>query len=434
MKTSTLLLCTFLAAGVASVIATGCGPSDDEECSVSTCPTGCCDDKGVCNNGLTSDACGVGGGACQTCSGDLTCQSGTCTGSGGGSGTKPGAKWCTDYVTAYCDYQARCGTAVSVEACRATEGLLFEYFCGLTIAPALNDGRITADAQLTNTCFTFMSDTFSCEAGDEDPIYENPDCAELLAGKVALGGDCYHDAECANGWCDDSASCPGTCVARVGLGEPTSSDAACEDGLYQYYGDDTCQVPVAAGEDCSGLPPSSTRQGCVPGHYCDGTNLTCTPKGTAGDSCADSDACIPTLLCLLGECTARGNVGDPCLGQTCMNGLFCNAALPGSAGLCAEPGAEEAACYQASDCEGNLLCLGADPQGGTKGQCTAPVAEGEACADSSVCAEGLYCASGSCEQTKPDAETCTDNEECESGYCDAGVCGAFFGICFDPTP
>ncbi len=57
----------------------------DPPCSPSTCPTGCCDAKGVCQAGSTVDACGSSGQACTTCNLGQSCRFGFgASGSGNG--------------------------------------------------------------------------------------------------------------------------------------------------------------------------------------------------------------------------------------------------------------------------------------------------------------------------------------------------------------
>lgn|SRR5215831_2265811 len=46
-------------------------------CDASSCPNGCCDGNNICRSGTELTACGTGGQACSSCSGD-TCSGGTC--------------------------------------------------------------------------------------------------------------------------------------------------------------------------------------------------------------------------------------------------------------------------------------------------------------------------------------------------------------------
>ena len=47
-------------------------------CSGASCPIGCCDGR-TCQDGTTSNRCGRGGAACDTCADDQECVDGTCT-------------------------------------------------------------------------------------------------------------------------------------------------------------------------------------------------------------------------------------------------------------------------------------------------------------------------------------------------------------------
>ncbi|MFZ5438945.1 MAG: hypothetical protein ACOZQL_02995, partial [Myxococcota bacterium] len=77
---------------VAVLVLSGCGPTTPK-CDSSTCATGCCDAKGLCQGGATPTACGSFGAACQACQLGFQCQLGVCVpggGMGGGSSTGGG--------------------------------------------------------------------------------------------------------------------------------------------------------------------------------------------------------------------------------------------------------------------------------------------------------------------------------------------------------
>lgn len=72
----------------------GGGPSANA-CNATTCPSGCCDAAGLCQGGITPQACGSSGLTCMVCSSGTACQFGFCvpmssTGGGGGSATGGG--------------------------------------------------------------------------------------------------------------------------------------------------------------------------------------------------------------------------------------------------------------------------------------------------------------------------------------------------------
>jgi hypothetical protein len=62
-----------------------CTANDGEPCNADTCPSGCCDETGDCQQGLTGIACGTGAVACQNClgSGEI-CVNQVCALSDGG--------------------------------------------------------------------------------------------------------------------------------------------------------------------------------------------------------------------------------------------------------------------------------------------------------------------------------------------------------------
>lgn len=78
--------------GVVMAMAPSCGST--KACSSTTCSTGCCDAKGVCQAGSSNGACGQLGGTCQVCQIAQACSLGTCSqtnGNGGGSSNGGGS-------------------------------------------------------------------------------------------------------------------------------------------------------------------------------------------------------------------------------------------------------------------------------------------------------------------------------------------------------
>ncbi|MFZ5441482.1 MAG: hypothetical protein ACOZQL_15860 [Myxococcota bacterium] len=76
--------------GLVMAIAPSCGGS---KCTPSSCPTGCCDDKGQCQDGRSNGACGQLGNTCTACLLGQSCNLGTCmlgSNIGGGSGNTGG--------------------------------------------------------------------------------------------------------------------------------------------------------------------------------------------------------------------------------------------------------------------------------------------------------------------------------------------------------
>jgi hypothetical protein len=54
---------------------------DDASACAATCPSGCCDSTGACQDGTADDVCGTGGATCSDCtSTGGTCKSGACSG------------------------------------------------------------------------------------------------------------------------------------------------------------------------------------------------------------------------------------------------------------------------------------------------------------------------------------------------------------------
>lgn len=84
-----------LSLGVLAALSPSCGNSGGGACSATSCPEGCCDEKGVCRGGISEDACGPrAGGACAVCSATERCDNRACSprigGTGGGTGASGG--------------------------------------------------------------------------------------------------------------------------------------------------------------------------------------------------------------------------------------------------------------------------------------------------------------------------------------------------------
>lgn len=422
---------TLVGASIASVVVSGCGPSDKVTCSATTCPTGCCDAEGVCQAGTTLNACGVAGAACQSCSSSEVCGGGQCSvpGNNNNNGKNP-EQWCEDYLDAYCDYAVRCGQMHAKESCIEASRLVMAA-CRAQIQPAIQKGRMTIDGGRISTCFAFISNEMSCEDESGDPTTASDDCNAMFTGTVAAGGACYVDLECTEGhYCDDSSTCPGICTPQVGVGETASRSSACETGLYLYWSNDTCQAPVAAGASCAPLPGAFDPQECVAGHFCDSDTELCTPNRAAGEACTDSAECEGTLRCLEDQCRAIGGPGASCTSWfECKSDLYCEEAPEGMPGTCKVLGGMGSPCVDSDACKPGLTCAGAGGEG--PGQCAEPTALGGSCEDSASCGSDGYCLEGTCTARKASGEPCTEYFECAAGYCAGDVCGEFFDICLD---
>lgn len=84
----------WFAAGLLLGLLVSLAPACQSPCGPEIC-SGCCDSAGLCQTGLESAACGLGGGACTVCDGALICPTGEClkamdSGDGGADGGSDG--------------------------------------------------------------------------------------------------------------------------------------------------------------------------------------------------------------------------------------------------------------------------------------------------------------------------------------------------------
>lgn len=227
-------------------------------------------------------------------------------------------------------------------------------------------------------------------------------CQRAFRGTVGLAQPCASSPECGpSRFCDGGAGvCPGTCRDRVGPGQ--ACDAAegplCAPDLF-CVSDGTssrCAEPfLGVGEVCDGF-----LLGCKWGLVCDGATSppTCAPGGTQGNPCLGGIFCQAGLRCTAGICLARTPVGGNCTpnptGDTqCVYGAFCNAA-----GTCvANPVAGQSCGW--SGAGEQPWCTGSRCSGPPSDVCERWPTHGESCALALRCAPegaGVGCVLGTC--------------------------------------
>jgi hypothetical protein len=214
-----------------------------------------------------------------------------------------------------------------------------------------------------------------------------------------------------------------------------------------------------------------------------GATQTCAPHLCANNACATTCAgpqdCVAPATCNNGTCGRRAN-GSPCAAPTecqsnfCVDGVCCNVAdcsgacrscnVQGSAGTCtnfpmgADPrmpgcaaGTQET-CGLTGKCDGvggcaryagvpcgtrsctngvetsQGICLATGMCGAARQRACAPyTCRGDACASTCTgdaeCVATHFCAPNmQCLQKRGLASTCTENRECQSGFCAGGLC------------
>lgn len=243
-------------------------------------------------------------------------------------------------------------------------------------------GRVAYDPAAAARC---LRESTACGDGHSDETA----CADVLRGRVQVGGVCHDTVDCTSGFCVklSSADATGLCQAKSAVGSPCTNFWDCFPGdvaaLQCIAG--TCQrPPIRAGERCE---------------------LTCGTEGLWCDTDAKPPICRPAL--------GQNASCNPENGGQCREGLACRTGPSGS--RCAAPGQREEPCdpERIHDiCDRDLYCV---PVAGG-GRCLPKVELAEPCAGDRQCrrSDSAYCAGstatkpGSCKALPVGGEPCAE--------------------------
>ncbi|MCC7539214.1 MAG: hypothetical protein IT379_23530 [Deltaproteobacteria bacterium] len=283
--------------------------------------------------------------------------------------------------------------------------------------PLVEAGRVAYDAAAARACLEAFAS--SCSIGDD------PSCARMFTGTLAIGAACTDDRECAgDAYCERSGSdgsC-GECRPRARIGEScdvapctTTERAECDWGEELAVCVRVVQGPPAnEGEACGDTTAGVVRTtvGCAEGLHCastfeDGvTRGACRVPLPAGAACDDPDtACADGHLCVDGTCapiTLVRVAGAPCGAEAL---AVCD---PVERLVCDEDGGT---CTRLGDGRAGSACEPSDDFPGLG------------------CERGLACIEAICEPARADGAPCASGSDCASGFCDdddfdgAGTCG-----------
>jgi hypothetical protein len=253
-------------------------------------------------------------------------------------------------------------------------------------------------------------------------------CATRFIGKVADGGACYTDIECASSGasceatCAD-ACCAGTCRPKFREGEACDLGDSCEPGL-------VCHRTCLSGD--IGAPCGSNRD-CDSNAWCDAGR--CRADLAPGATCTSPLQCGGQTSCVglsivdttPGRCSSISKVGDRC-DSFCYGNLFCD-----PSGVCRQlPELGQI-------CSGFTPCRGIDTTC-SNGRCVLLGGAGTACSNSQGCLPRLFCTSElnapnpTCAPLGATGQRCVGPTQCESYRCSGrpgqvGVCLAWSESC-----
>lgn len=266
------------------------------------------------------------------------------------------------------------------------------------VVDSVGAGRMTYDEPALEDCKDELASR-SCSDIAPSQMLEN--CAALQPAVVG-GQACTGDLDCAGGFCDTSATCPGTCRPYVQENAACGSTDRCAPGM-ECRGS-KCLPWVTEGQPCGG-----GNGNCEPTQlYCDPTNV-CAKRVRSG-TCNGllcwtqirgvQDIGTTQLNC---QCAQRFNCVDPGTGAVCVPAK--------TLGESCTPGKNE--------CELELACI--------SGICAKKPVIGETCGF--IGGEYVNCAEGSCRGSTCSnfialGQSCSNNADCgPSAHCDQ-VCKA----------
>ncbi len=260
---------------------------------------------------------------------------------GGSGGSLPVSEFHDAELSAVCHLVVLCGQLPDEATCRATQREGAHFYASLPQLVAA--GRIAYDGQKARACVDEINRLTSCNRSVVDAPGALADCKQVLAGRVAAGGDCFFNDECADhGTCQSAVACdsftqccPGTCVANPPA-LPAGADCSdftrsCETGTVctNPPGQATllCQPVVSTvGASCVSIS-------CAQSLVCDPATLTCQPRAAEGGPCdpgrGDEDCDDPRDRCdSTGVCLRRPAVGASCASEgTCVAWATCDPTL-----------------------------------------------------------------------------------------------------------
>lgn len=207
------------------------------------------------------------------------------------------------------------------------------------------------------------------------------DC-ELFPPASSVGQPCGTPYDCADGWCEVSSTCPGTCRAFVEDDQACAAGDRCRPGSV-CASDGFCRPYGRLGDDCSAARP------CDPYlALCSGNPGTCVARKLSGgcsfNECAPTYRCSPPLFG--GTCNPARAVGEPCTpGQYQCEAL---AHCSNVTNQCEPVSAVGGSCGLNFEGEIVLVCLGSRCDGNS---CANHVAIGQACNNDTECGPLARC-------------------------------------------
>ncbi|HEU5074648.1 MAG TPA: hypothetical protein VFU02_10750 [Polyangiaceae bacterium] len=255
------------------------------------------------SGGAAGTAGSSSGGGAGSSSGGSAGSSTTGTGGEGGTPEAAFVAFCEAYTEYMCEWMLGCRDFPDCESSGPAGAI--RSACE-TLPQPIADGDLVFDVELAESC---LPDELVCYSSPRDLTDVGP-CRGVVHAKGKIGDDCYLpvgwvDQPCAEGYCDTSDQCPGTCKAYLPDESPCDGLVPCEPGSACV--DTVCTKLPAAGESCEAS--------CLHGFPCveaDDGKLCVQPRAD-GDECDDGHPCVASYGCVEGVCGAKLELGDECL-------------------------------------------------------------------------------------------------------------------------
>lgn len=209
-------------------------------------------------------------------------------------------------------------------------------------------------------------------------------------GGLPNGASCTLSCQCASQQCVDGVCCDSAC------------GGAC----------DACNLPGRVGT-CTVATGAAGSPSCAP--YLCGASASCPA------SCASDAECVASHRCAGNVCVPRAPDGAACDGNgdcasgRCVQDVCCDSACTGACESCNQPGQEGRCRPDPVGAQGSPSCA-PFACNGVGSSCPST------CADTESCDALHYCVNGACVPRKPNGNSCSAREECESNFCTDGVC------------
>jgi hypothetical protein len=300
------------------------------------------------------------------------------------------------YQDATCAHYANCGIFPDKETCLAANlsstGINFDI--DANIIAAIYAGRVRYNGSNVKECFDSIANK-ACDKTSETARVPSLACSDYLSGTLASGEMCILDQECISQQCSGGGdSCvPGVCIGDT----PPIRDVA------------------LVGEQCNQLDQ------CEQGAYCDQQTSLCTLLKSTGSSCTLNSECQYGLACT-GPAGSRTCGALPGPSESCYvdstfiecrdEGTVCDTTTT----FCEPVGGPGTMCNSSSHCSMFYPCNFAT------GMCSAGPGLGEACSGANRCFDiDTFCDTSNtstCIALRGNGETCQQDAECSSGFCD----------------